>query len=113
MANKIENETQVVKKTNEFLVLQAKRVLNKSEFTLLSDLVRNEQEKSGVKIVLMPNSVEIIEPDTEEKTNEEDEAKAKEEAEAKAKAEEEAEAKAKAEEKKKTEAKAKSEKTDK
>lgn len=52
---------EVVKETEEVLVLRATRPLNGTEFNLMSDMVQKEQKKTGVKIVLIPNSSELVE----------------------------------------------------
>lgn len=55
-----EQQTEEVKKTEETLVLRARKPLKEREFQLLSDLVKEEQEKTGMKIVLIPHSSELI-----------------------------------------------------
>ncbi|MBU5214498.1 hypothetical protein [Heyndrickxia oleronia] len=54
-------DVELIKETEHVLVFKANRRLNESEFNLLSDLVRQEEKKAGVKIILMPNSVDIVE----------------------------------------------------
>lgn len=46
---------------DKVLVVQANKPLTKSEFDLLSDLVKAEQEKTGVKVVLLPHSADLKE----------------------------------------------------
>ncbi|GAA0313723.1 hypothetical protein GCM10008967_00260 [Bacillus carboniphilus] len=60
MARKDEVKANVVKETENLLVFKANRPLDEAQFKLLSKLVREEEEKSGVKIVLVPNSVDIV-----------------------------------------------------
>ena len=63
---KKEEEVEVVKETEEVLVLKANKPLDKGQFNLLSELVKEEEEKSGVKIVLIPHSVDVVEEKEEE-----------------------------------------------
>lgn len=52
-----------VKQIGKTIVFQATRALTEEDFSLLSDVVRREAEKSGIKIVLMPFSCELVEAD--------------------------------------------------
>jgi hypothetical protein len=54
-----EHDAELVLETNEVLVFKANRPLDEKQFNLLSDLVRNEEEKSGIKIVVAPHSVDV------------------------------------------------------
>jgi len=56
-----------VKQTGKVIVFQAVKRLTKKEFELLSDMVRHEMEKTGVKIVLMPYSCELAPEDDQER----------------------------------------------
>lgn len=53
--------TEAVKTTESTIVFKATKPLVKEEFELLSDMVKHENEKTGLKIVLMPFSCEIVE----------------------------------------------------
>ena len=46
---------------DKVLVVKAAKPLSKSEFELLSSLVKAEEAKTGVKVVLLPYSVELKE----------------------------------------------------
>lgn len=59
MAKKTEVEK--VKETKETIVFKATKPLDEGEFKLLSEMIRHEEEKAGVKIVLMPYSCELEE----------------------------------------------------
>lgn len=48
-----------IKQTKEAIIFKANKPLTKDEFELLSDLVKRENEKTGLKIVLMPYSCDI------------------------------------------------------
>lgn len=48
-----------VKETSDAIVFKANKPLGKEEFELLSDLIKSEEAKTGLKIVLMPNSCEV------------------------------------------------------
>lgn len=48
-----------VKETEQAIIFKANRPLMENEFKLLSDLVKHEEEKTGLKIVLMPYSCEV------------------------------------------------------
>lgn len=56
-----EKEVKLVKETEQVLVFKAKRPMRETEFKLLSELVRHEEEKAGVKIVLVPYSADLVE----------------------------------------------------
>ncbi|MBS4538212.1 hypothetical protein GOQ27_07040 [Clostridium sp. D2Q-11] len=58
-AKKSDKETIKVKEEDKVIVFKANKPLNKEEFELLSDIVKSEHKKSGVKIVLMPYSCEV------------------------------------------------------
>jgi len=51
--------TEIAKITEKAIVFKATKPLMKEEFELLSDMVKYENEKTGLKIVLMPFSCEI------------------------------------------------------
>jgi len=59
MATKKDKEVEKVKETKETIIFKATRPLDKGEFELLSNMVKHEEEKTGVKIVLMPYSCEL------------------------------------------------------
>lgn len=67
MATKKDKEVEKVKEIEveeskeTILVFKATRPLDKGEFELLSNMVKHEEEKTGVKIVLMPYSCELDE----------------------------------------------------
>jgi hypothetical protein len=65
-----ENKAELVKETKDILVFKANRRMGKGEFELLSELVRKEEEKSGVKIVLAPNSIDLESVDNEQQSHE-------------------------------------------
>lgn len=48
-----------VKETDKAIIFKANRRLTKEEFELLSDLVKSEEKKTGLEIVLMPYSCEV------------------------------------------------------
>lgn len=48
-----------VKETDEFIIFKANRALMEDEFELLSNMVKSEELKTGLKIVLMPYSCEV------------------------------------------------------
>lgn len=48
-----------VKETKQTIIFKANKALNRTEFNLLSDMVKSEEEKTGLKIVLMPYSCEV------------------------------------------------------
>lgn len=48
-----------VKETDKAIIFKTNRPLMKEEFELLSDLVKYEEKKTGLKIVLMPFSCEV------------------------------------------------------
>jgi hypothetical protein len=50
-----------VKETDKAIIFKANRPLMKEEFELLSDLVKLEEKKTGLKIILMPYSCEVVE----------------------------------------------------
>lgn len=52
-----------VKATEDKLIFKANKPLTEVEFTLLSDLVKKEEAKADVKIVLMPYSADLVEED--------------------------------------------------
>lgn len=58
---KKEEDVEVVKETEEVLVLKANKPLDEGQFNLLSDLVKKEEDKSGAKIVLIPHSTDVVE----------------------------------------------------
>ena len=62
MATK-KKEVEKVKEVKEdketILVFKATRPLDKGEFELLSDMIKHEEKKTGVKIVLMPYSCDL------------------------------------------------------
>lgn len=47
------------KESDSIIVFKANRTLNKAEFNLLSDMIKEEGKKTGVKIILMPYSCEV------------------------------------------------------
>lgn len=53
--------TEVAKKTEAAIIFKANKPLDKGEFELLSDMVKHESEKTGLKIVLMPFSCDVVE----------------------------------------------------
>jgi hypothetical protein len=53
--------TEVAKTTESTIIFKATKPLMKEEFELLSDMVKYENEKTGLKIVLMPFSCEVAE----------------------------------------------------
>ncbi len=56
-AKKTKDKVEKVKETeNETIVFKANRPLGEHQFKLLSDLVKYEEKKKGVNIVLMPYS---------------------------------------------------------
>lgn len=55
------------------LVFRANKPLDKKQFELLSDLVQQEEEKAGVKIIVVPHSVDLEEVKTEESAKETEE----------------------------------------
>ena len=65
MATKKDKEVEKVKEIEveeskeTILVFKATRPLDKGEFKLLSDMIKHEEKKTGVKIVLMPYSCEL------------------------------------------------------
>lgn len=52
---------EVAKITEAAIIFKATSPLMKGEFELLSDMVKHENEKTGLKIVLMPYSCEVVE----------------------------------------------------
>ncbi len=48
-----------IKETDKAIVFKATKKLTMPEFELLSNMVKHEQEKTGIKIVLMPFSCEV------------------------------------------------------
>lgn len=50
-----------VKETSDTLVVQAKRPLTETELEMLSNKLRFEHEATGIKIILLPYSVELKE----------------------------------------------------
>jgi hypothetical protein len=79
MASK--NDLKEVLRTDDVLVVQAKSQLTRDQFNLLSALVKKEEQESGLKIVVLPHSVEV----KELKTDDEDDKKVEPEAKAKVK----------------------------
>jgi hypothetical protein len=57
---KSQDKVELVKETDFLLVFKANKPLRESEFKLLSDLVRHEEEKAGVKVVLLPHSADLV-----------------------------------------------------
>ena len=53
--------TKIVKKAEAAIIFKANKPLDKGEFELLSDMVKHENEKTGLKIVLMPFSCDVVE----------------------------------------------------
>ena len=51
--------TTKVKETEEFIIFKANKALTEEEFELLSNLVKSEEAKTGLKIVLMPYSCDV------------------------------------------------------
>jgi hypothetical protein len=47
--------------TDKVLVVKATKPLSKSEFELLSNLVKAEEAKTGIKVVLLPYSADLKE----------------------------------------------------
>lgn len=84
MAKKAVNlDVEVLKETEEQLVVRANKPLKKDEFNLLSDLVKKQEEESGIKIVVLPYSADLV----GEQDNEEVEKKIEEEVSVRVKAE--------------------------
>lgn len=52
-------EVKVKEKEEKILVFKATRPLDEGEFELLSDMIKHEEKKTGVKIVLMPYSCDL------------------------------------------------------
>lgn len=52
-------DTDVVVKNESMVIFQVKKVLTEDNYNLLSKWVRKENEKSGLKIVIAPHSVEV------------------------------------------------------
>lgn len=52
-----------IKETDKAIIFKANRPLMKEEFELLSDLVKSEEKKTGLSIILMPYSCEVVEDD--------------------------------------------------
>ena len=59
MATKVEKETTVINDSDTTVILRANRALSEVQFDLLSNLVRKEEKKAGVKMVLVPFSVDL------------------------------------------------------
>jgi hypothetical protein len=59
------DEVEKVKEIEEgketILVFKANKPLDKGEFKLLSEMIKHEEKKTGVKIVLMPYSCDLEE----------------------------------------------------
>ncbi|MEN2765668.1 hypothetical protein [Ornithinibacillus xuwenensis] len=117
MTNKSVNlDVEVIKETEEQLVVRANKPLKENEFNLLSQLVKKQEEESGVKIVLLPQSAELVnveEIEAEKEALEKLKAEVQAEKEAAEKAKAEVEAEREALEKAKAEAKKESAKKDK
>lgn len=54
-------EVETLKETEDKLVVRARKPLKEKEFKLLSDLIKHEEKKTGLKIVLIPASSELVE----------------------------------------------------
>lgn len=54
-----EHDAELVLETKEVLVFKVNRPLDEKSFDLLTNLVRKEEEKSGVQIVVAPYSVDV------------------------------------------------------
>jgi hypothetical protein len=59
MAAKAKIETTEIKKTGDTLYLKANRSLTVEEHIALSEKLSFEEEKTGLKIVLIPNSLDV------------------------------------------------------
>lgn len=57
------SNAETVKKTKTELVVKATRALSTQEHKQISDKLRYEEEKSGLKIVLLPFTTELAEAD--------------------------------------------------
>ncbi|MFD2442922.1 hypothetical protein ACFSO7_02880 [Bacillus sp. CGMCC 1.16607] len=57
---KQETQTSLVKKTDHLLVVKPNTALDGKQFELLSDLLKREEKEKDVKIVLIPNSVDLV-----------------------------------------------------
>lgn len=105
-------DVEVLKETEDKLIVRANKPLKKDEFNLLSQLVKSQEIESGLKIVVLPHSAELeenlIQAEVDRRVKEklellEVEEKAKKEQEEKLQKESEAKAKKAAAEKAKTE----------
>jgi hypothetical protein len=55
------NDVTEIKETKDAIIFKANKPLTETEFKLLSDLIKSEEEKTGLKIVLMPYSCDYKE----------------------------------------------------
>lgn len=55
----MEPKVSKVKETKKLVIFKANKPLTKEEFELMSDMVKSENEKTGLNIVLMPYSCDI------------------------------------------------------
>ena len=60
---KKKTEAKKVAEKDKVVVFKANRPLTEIQFNLLSDLIKQEEKKTGVKIVLMPYSCDVVEND--------------------------------------------------
>lgn len=54
--------------TEEVIIFKANKPLDNLQFELMSNMVKSENEKTGLKIVLMPYSCDLVEPIKTEET---------------------------------------------
>lgn len=61
MARKKEEvKVEEIKKTEHLLVVKPRVLLDEVQLELLSEVVKKEEERAGVKIVLLPASVDLV-----------------------------------------------------
>ncbi len=51
-----------VKHTDDTIVFKVNKPVSKKRFELIDEMVRSQEKKSGLKIVLMPYSCDLEEP---------------------------------------------------
>ena len=54
-------EVTEVKRTDEVIIFKVNQPVSMKRFELIDEMVRKQMEKSGIKIVLMPYSCDVVE----------------------------------------------------
>ncbi|MEZ7173598.1 hypothetical protein [Sporosarcina sp. OR05] len=80
---KTDNQAEVISEQEGVVIVKANAPLDKKQFELLSELMRKEEGKSGMKVVVLPYSVDLVEvnvpeQDADKSTDEDEKGKEKE-----------------------------------